>query len=130
MKVVVLFIVSTLLTASISGAQPAPEGEASPFSLDRIRRQLDDAPRVANAEGLRLRYYLDVYGRMPPLDLFKDFDLEVGPLAYGSPTHNEILDVVTPREFRAPVANLSNVVQAITDWLAKRAAEKKARSQQ
>jgi len=40
-----------------------------------------------------------------------------GPVPYGAPTHKEMLEQITPREYRAPVADFS----ALLRWLSERA---------
>jgi hypothetical protein len=101
-------------------AVPVPE---LPVSVERIRRKLAQAPR-AKGNGLRLEYYVEVYGKSPRIDLFTDFDPTVGPVQYGSPTHREFLDVVTPEEFRAPAGDLLSPVVALMKWLAERGRKK------
>jgi hypothetical protein len=60
-----------------------------------------------SANGLRLDYRIQVFGKAPVPDLFKNFDLVNGPVPFGAPTHKDFLNMVTPEEFRAPAANFS-----------------------
>lgn len=72
------------------------------ISIDRIRRELRQANEETGTDDpLRLRFTVEVYGQAPKIDLLKDFPL-VGPVPYGAPTHQEVLDVLTPKEFRSP----------------------------
>lgn len=65
------------------------------ISLARIQNRLDTLPSDPNARSiLRLNYYVQVYGRTPPLDLFLDFDIHNAPIPYGAPVHNELLAVM------------------------------------
>lgn len=89
-----------------------------PISLHRIQRELRQSSETETREGLRLRYQVDVYGRAPAIELFtKDDNLRSGPVPYGGPTHKQMLEMMTPQEFRAPAADFG----AFMRWLADRA---------
>ena len=84
-------------------------------SLDRIRRELSEA-EVREHSGerpLRLEFTVKVFGFAPKIDLLENYPL-TGPAPYGAPTHREVLDVLTPQEFRSPPIPLS----AIASWAA------------
>jgi hypothetical protein len=89
-----------------------------PINLQRIQRQLRQSTVRDESEGLHLRYVVDVFGQAPRIELFgnRDFSL-TGPAPYGGPTHNDILQVLTPQEFSAPAANFGNLFR----WLADKA---------
>ena len=89
-----------------------------PISFDRVRRQLDRAIRAPNAgRMLRLSDYVTVYARLPALDLIENtFDLSEGPIPDGAPTRIEMLNAMTPREWRTQGVNLANVI----GWTVKR----------
>ena len=92
-----------------------------PISLHRIQRELQQSTSRESHEGLRIRYQVDVYGRAPAIELFaKDANLVNGPVPYGGPTHKQMLEVMTPQEYRAPVADFS----AFMRWLASKADKK------
>ena len=99
-------------------AEPAVDVSRLPINLERIQRQLRQSTVRDESDGLRLRYIVDVYGQAPLIELFgnRDFSL-TGPAPYGGPTHNDILQVITPQEFRAPAANFGNLFR----WLADKA---------
>ena len=89
-----------------------------PLNLDRIQRALRQSAIREERQGLNLRYVIDVFGQAPPLVVFtKEDNLLTGPVAYGAPTHREMIEHVTPREYRAPAADFS----ALLRWLANRA---------
>ncbi len=98
-------------------AEPVAADEI-PVSVDRIKRHLDRALRAPNAQRLlRLNDYVTVYARLPALDLIENtFDLSDGPIPDGAPTRIEMLNAMTPREWRSPGVNLNNVV----GWTVKR----------
>jgi hypothetical protein len=116
------------LTFATSAAAPAFAQDASsarpvdakllPISLHRIQREIRQAAETGDHDGLRLRYQVDVYGRAPAIEFFtKEDNLRDGPVPYGGPTHKEMLEMMTPREYRAPVADFS----AFMRWLADKA---------
>jgi hypothetical protein len=129
-------------TSSTSNGAPAPRStrnEAQPSALDvdqlglslgRIRRDLERRPTNRETfDGQRLRSYVQVYGVAPRIRLFNEGESTTTPAPYGAMTHREFLDLVTPREFRSPAANLSNVGVVIADWAKKKAREKKEREE-
>jgi hypothetical protein len=82
-------------------APPAPE--AMGVSLKAIRKQLKDTPPVKKASGAGMRYdfFVDVLGKRPAIEFFREFDLSTqGGVRWGGATHQEILDAVTPFPFR------------------------------
>jgi hypothetical protein len=108
-----------LFLAPPAAAQDAPtvEVERLPIDLKRIQRELKQAQDVEEREGLNLRYVIQIYGAAPPIQLFTpDANLVHGPVPYGAPTHQEILNHITPQEFRSPVMDFGALVR----WLAER----------
>lgn len=99
-------------------ADPALDVSQLPVNLNRIRNQLRESTVRDESDGLRLRYVVDVFGQAPRIELFgnRDFSL-TGPAPYGAPTHNDILQLITPQEHRAPAANFGNLFR----WLADKA---------
>jgi hypothetical protein len=130
MRIVAVLIVASLAIAGVpahagagrrqevpatrpADSQPSPSSQtAAPsvdparlgVSLDRIRRKLDEAAARTEAgpDAMHLEFRVDVYGEAPKIDLLRDFPL-VGPVPYGAPTHQEVVDFLTPKEFRSPV---------------------------
>ena len=100
-----------------AAAQPSPPAEAAqpidPYklgiSLSRIRRELQeiDARQQQSGDPLRLEFVVEVYGRAPRIDLLENFPVS-GPIPYGPPTHQEVLDHLTPKEFSSPVIPFSS----------------------
>jgi len=93
-------------------------------SLERIRRELrqEQLEEQRNGEVLKLSFTIEVYGEAPRIDLLKDFPL-IGPVPYGAPTHQEIVDFLTPKEYRSPVIPFS----AIASWAAQKLSERSKR---
>jgi hypothetical protein len=101
-------------------AQPNAQVDVSrlPINVQRIHRQLRQATVREERDGLNLRYTVDVYGQAPRLELFtKQDNLRDGAVPYGGPTHQDMLNVMTPQEYRAPAANFTNLF----NWLSGKA---------
>ena len=72
-----------------------------PIDLQRIQSRFREGQIREQRNGLNLRYFVDVFAKAPELQLFtKEDNLEYGRAPYGGPTHNDILEVITPREYR------------------------------
>jgi hypothetical protein len=100
-----------------SASQQTVNVDRLPLNLNRISRELKHAADLEERDGLSLRYTIQIYGAAPPLDIFSDeSNLANGPVPYGAPTHRELIDHVTPREFRPPVADFSALIR----WLSER----------
>ena len=98
-------------------AQEAVDVSRLPLNLGRIQRELRQSAVREERQGLNLRYVIDVYGQAPPIVIFgPDDNLVHGPVPYGAPTHRDMIEQVTPKEYRAPAADFSALVR----WLAER----------
>jgi hypothetical protein len=92
-----------------------------PINLARIQRQLRQSTVRDESDGLRLRYVVDVFGQAPRIELFPNRDYSLtGPAPYGGPTHRELLQVITPQEYRAPAADFSGLLR----WLSGKSKDK------
>ena len=99
-------------TASQQGAD-----FALPVSIERIRRELASTPRT-DSLGLRLDYYVEVYGKAISFDLlFPGEDFTTGQVPYAGLTHREFIGALTPEEFRSPPMDLANLAQVLQRWL-------------
>ena len=88
-----------------------------PIDIRRIQRHFRQTTVREERDGLNLRYFVDVYAQAPDIVLFTPEDnLLYGPVPYGAPTHREMLEMMTPREYRAPAADFGNLLR----WLAGR----------
>ena len=104
--------------ASAAGAQTTVDVDRLPIDLQRIHRELQQSTDREEHEGLKLRYIVDVYGQAPPIEIFgPDDNLVHGPVPSAAPTHREMIEHVTPKEYRTPAADLG----ALARWLADRA---------
>src|SRR5687767_11854814 len=108
----------TLLAGSTAWAQETIDVSRLPLNLEKLHRELKQSTVKEEREGLNLRYNVEVFGQAPPLMFFtREDNLTTGPVPYGAPTHQEMIDHVTPKEYRAPVADFG----ALFRWLAERA---------
>ncbi|MBI2222337.1 MAG: hypothetical protein HYU53_14165 [Acidobacteria bacterium] len=105
-------------------AKPAAPNPDPPVSLERIRRGLAVQARTRESrDGLKLEYFIEVYGQAPRLALFTpEENVATAPVMYGGMTHREFLHVVTPEEFRAPAADISGAIAALLNWYARKRA--------
>jgi hypothetical protein len=111
-------------TSAALQAAPPPQQTVDvsrlPIDLDKIHRELRESTEREERDGLNLRYVIDVYGQAPPLVLFESGEeLVYGPVPWSAPTHRDMIEHVTPKEYRAPAADFS----ALLRWLAERAAK-------
>jgi hypothetical protein len=114
-------LLSSLL-ALPAAAQDNVDVKKLPVNLERIQRQLQQASVRENQDGLNLSFFVDVYGRAPRIELWApEPNLLTGPAPYGAPTHRQMIDQITPQEFRAPAADFG----ALFRWFADKAKDKK-----
>jgi hypothetical protein len=106
---------------SAKPGEPTVDVSRLPIDMDRIKRQVRQSTERAESDGLRLRYVVDVFGQSPRIELFGGIENALtGPAPYGAPTHQDMLQIMTPQEFSAPAANFGNLFR----WLADRAKSK------
>jgi hypothetical protein len=80
---------------------PAPKLDAAkpddlPVSLDRIQRALSTKPAIELKEQHPV-FRLEVFGRKPTIEDVLGEKFWIGPTPYGGMTHQEFLDMVTPK---------------------------------
>jgi hypothetical protein len=74
-----------------------------PVSLERIQRALSRSPAI-RLQGDRNVYRVEIIGRKPTIEDILGPDYLKGPTPAGAPTHQEFLDLVTPKDFRGYAA--------------------------
>ena len=106
--------ITTAAPAPAAAAAPAIDVSRLPIDLKRIERSFRQSSIREEHDGLNLRYFVDVYAKAPEIVLLTKADnLFYGPVPYGGPTHREMLDMITPKEHRAPAADLGGLFR----WL-------------
>ena len=115
----VTMVVVLFATASLAGPVARLEAQAPPtgsqplaassssiadglgVSLKNVRKQLVIPGKPGGGSDLRYNFQVEVIGRQPRIEFFKEFNLtKEGGVSYGAPTHQEILNTVTPMGFR------------------------------
>src|SRR6186997_1322897 len=72
-----------------------------PIDLRRIEQRFRQGQIREERDGLNLRYFVDVFAKAPNIVLFtKEDNLEYGPVPHSPPTHRDMLEMMTPREYR------------------------------
>ena len=133
MKVLTMLGVLLLGLAVPAAAQdPEPTPPAAPVSeepvidatklgvsLSRIAVGLRTAEtkQQTNPGGLRLEYMVQVYGLAPKIRLFEGVDLVGGSVPGTAPTHNQVIDHLTPKSFSAPALPISALAFWAADWV-------------
>ena len=116
-RLAVVFV-TAMTVNSVAQAQERVDVSRLPIDLDRIHRALQESTIREERDGLNLRYTIEVYGQSPVIVLFGPRDnLTTGPVPNSAPTHREMIEHVTPKEFLAPIADFS----ALLRWLEERA---------
>jgi hypothetical protein len=117
-----LMRVSLIALLVFGGARAASAQQTSvdvkrlPIDLTKVTRELRQSAATESRTGLNLRYRVDVYGQAPRIEIFtKEDNLTSGPAPYGAPSHREMIEHVTPQEYRAPYADFGNLIRWISD---------------
>lgn len=101
--------------------KPAPRIDADKLgiSVSHIQLRFLRTPTFGETfdpERLRLSSYVDVVAVAPMLELFgpdAKKELTSHAVPWGAPTHQAIIDLTTPPEYRRPVFDLT----ALSEWL-------------
>jgi hypothetical protein len=110
-----LFVLGAAHTAAAQ--QQTIDVKRLPVDLNKVTRQLRQSSATASRDGLHIRYSVDVYGQAPRIELFtKEDKLTGAPAPYGAPSHREMIEHVTPIEYRAPYADIGSLMR----WLSER----------
>ncbi|MSO56998.1 MAG: hypothetical protein EXQ55_08795 [Acidobacteria bacterium] len=120
---VLIIQVAGVLAQAADPPAPTFAPEKLPVSIERIRLQLKAAPPTKFA-GLRIEQTIEVVGVAPKVLLWNPGTAKLanGPVPFGAPTQKDILDLITPQEFKRYPVDLN----ALMRWLAERLGEKTA----
>ena len=101
------------------GGEAAPGGGALPVSLARIKQRLAALPADERRLLLRVSTRVNVYARAQAGEVLQGFNVESwnsplggragGGIAYGSPTHNEMVNAATPAFWRQRASSLAGI---------------------
>ena len=97
----------------------AASGGALPVSLARIKQRLASLPADERRLLLRVSTRVNVYARAQAGEVLQGFNVESwnsplggragGGIAYGSPTHNEMVNAATPAFWRQRASSLAGI---------------------
>ena len=104
--------------------KPQPETapikpEDLPVSLERIQAALAKTPMLRFDQNERPVFRIQVFGDKPTIEDILGPDYKPGPVPYGSMTHQEFLNMVTPKDVQgyAAFSNEEGAVVASTSLL-------------
>ena len=119
MKIERAFLIGLLVFGAAhtaSAQQTSVDVKRLPIDLTKITRDLRQSAATESHNGLRIRYSIAVYGTAPQIELFtKQDNLANGPVPFGAPSHREMIEHVTPIEYRAPYADIGNLIRWLSD---------------
>ena len=117
-------------TATAPGQEAAPVDPAAlPVNVDRIQRFLG-RPKVINTDSSRAVFRIEVFGRKPTIAEILGPDYLKGPAMAGPMTHQEFLNMVTPKDVQGYAAfdNKQGMIVAATSfalqWALRQAVQK------
>ena len=114
-------------TAQTPDVQPPAAGNGSaeatvnadqlPVDIDRIQRALSRRPAI-RLETKRSVFRIEIFGRKPTIEDILGPDFARGPVPYGGMTHNEFLNMVTPKDVQGYAAfdNKQGITVAATSF--------------
>lgn len=110
---------STTAEQSSSAAEEPPDEQAPdlPVSLSRIRRGLSQPPAIT-LNGDRVVFRVEVLGKKPTIEDILGPDYLKGPVPNAGMTHQEFLDMVTPKDVQgyAAFSNREGMMVAATSF--------------
>ena len=107
----------TAAAASVDDTQPSLDPDDLPVSLEKIQRALSREPAIRVTEQ-RAVFRIEVFGLKPTIEEILGPDFHRGPVARGGMTHQEFLNMVTPKDVQGYAAfdNKQGAVVAITSF--------------
>ena len=88
-------------TAATPGVVATIDVSRLPISLQNIEKRFRQGQIREERNGLNLRYFVDVFAKAPNIVLFtKEDHLECGLVPNSAPSHRDMVEMMTPREFR------------------------------
>ena len=88
-------------TAAAQGVVATIDVGRLPISLQSIERRFRQGQIREVRDGLNLRYFVDVFAKAPNIVLFtKEDNLQCGLVPGSTPTHRDMIEQMTPREYR------------------------------
>lgn len=90
-----------------------------PVSLDRIQQALASTPKLRFDDQDRPVFRVEVFGEKPTIEDILGPDFARGPVKHGAMTHQEFLNLVTPKDVQgyAAFSNKEGMTVAATSFL-------------
>ena len=89
------------ISAEIPVASSGIDVSRLPIDVRRIEQRFRQGQIREERDGLNLRYFIDVFAKAPSIVLFtKEDNLAYGLVPNSAPTHRDMLEMMTPREYR------------------------------
>jgi hypothetical protein len=110
-------------------AAPTVDTDRLPIDIDKIQRALARPPAI-RLETQRSVFRIEIFGRRPTIEDILGPDFLKGPVPYGGMTHQEFLNMVTPKDVQgyAAFSNKQAAVVAATSlalqWALQKAIQK------
>ena len=111
-------------------AAPAPQAagldpESLPVDIERIQRALAQPPAI-RIDGDKPVFRVEVFGTKPSIEDILGPEFWKGPVQYGGMTHQDFLNMVTPKDVQGYAAfnNKEGMTVAATSFLLKWALQK------
>jgi hypothetical protein len=82
--------------SAVPSTPSSPSDPSLPVSLERIQRALS-APKPIELKEQHPVFRLEIFGRQPTIEDVLGDKFWVGPVPYGGMTHQDFLDMVTPK---------------------------------
>lgn len=114
-----------LLSAAPAAAQSVLPADESAVSVERVQRALARPPAIRLDAGREV-YRVEVLGRKITIEDLLGPDYLKGPVPGGGMTHQEFLNMVTPKDYQgyAPFTNGEALAVAVTSFVQKWALQK------
>jgi hypothetical protein len=98
---------------------PKVDPAVLPVSLDRIQRALESTPKLRFDDTDKPVFRVEVFGDKPTIDDILGPDWARGPVKHGAMTHQEFLNLVTPKDVQgyAAFSNTEGATVAATSFL-------------
>ena len=139
MRGLVLLVLVACLAAPCfaQDPQPAPAPAPAPdppidvtklgVSLKRIQRGLfiAESREKQSGDAMHLEFNVQVYGQSPKIEVLKGIDLFNGAVPGTAPSHQQVIEFLTPQIYRSPTMPVS----ALAMWAAQHFWEKGKKSQ-
>lgn len=126
-SILVLGLVLTGRGAAIAAAQEGPglDPNALPVDLEKIQEAVSRPPAIV-PESTRPVFRVQVVSRNPTIDDILGPDWQKGPTPLGAMTHQEFLNIVTPKDVQGYAAfdNKQGAIVAATSFALKWAVER------